>query len=317
MLGKNKKNVNNNVNNIRLIDNNKEDYTSNDNSNNDLTKGYNISKSISNIIKNNENSNPVNEYNSRGKKRKKISNNNEDFFKGFEEEQEKNNLKNKSKKTRNREILSPICKKIFRDKKIKNIAEYLSLIEEENESSFNGLKRKRTFDFSKKDKKSILKNKINKVKNLKNKFYNINQSNEEPENIIDSKNEDIIKKSKINYSDLDLFDSDIINKKEEEQNEEIEGNDSKENTNSKIILKKGNIKDKNKNSNIRNNKKIQEIEKEKFNSHYIIKIYHILAAFIFSSCNSIFSLIISLFFKIISAFNFLISLSFIFSAWFW
>ena len=193
MLGKNKKNVNNNVNNIRLIDNNKEDYTSNDNSNNDLTKGYNISKSISNIIKNNENSNPVNEYNSRGKKRKKISNNNEDFFKGFEEEQEKNNLKNKSKKTRNREILSPICKKIFRDKKIKNIAEYLSLIEEENESSFNGLKRKRTFDFSKKDKKSILKNKINKVKNLKNKFYNINQSNEEPENIIDSKNEDIIR----------------------------------------------------------------------------------------------------------------------------
>jgi len=265
MLGKNKKNVNNNVNNIRLIDNNKEDYTSNDNSNNDLTKGYNISKSISNIIKNNENSNPVNEYNSRGKKRKKISNNNEDFFKGFEEEQEKNNLKNKSKKTRNREILSPICKKIFRDKKIKNIAEYLSLIEEENESSFNGLKRKRTFDFSKKDKKSTLKNKINKVKNLKNKFYNINQSNEEPENIIDSKNEDIIKKSKINYSDLDLFDLDIINKKEEEQNEEIEENDSKENTNSKIILKKGNIKDKNKNSNIRNNKKIQENEKEKFN----------------------------------------------------
>ena len=81
-------------------------------------------------------------------------------------DEEKEDNKSNNRKSRNKERISPSGKRIFKDKKLRNLVEHLSLIEEESEPSLSVLKRKRRFSFSKTSKKSNLKNKKDKIKNL-------------------------------------------------------------------------------------------------------------------------------------------------------
>ena len=137
MIGKNKKNVNKNLNNIYILDKFKDD-TSYDNSNNDLVRGFSINKSISNQIHNNDNSmNNNNNDNLKKKISKKKSNKVVSFI-----DDEKNNMKNnKNNKSRNKERISPKDKREFKDKRLKNLMDHLSLIEEESEPSLSIVRR--------------------------------------------------------------------------------------------------------------------------------------------------------------------------------
>ena len=262
VLGKNKKKLNNNINNINIIDKNKEDNTSYDNSNNDLIKGFSITKSISNNIHNNDNSLSINNENNKNKKGKKSSNNLD--YENNNEENEENKINNR--KSRNKDRISPNGKRIFKDKKLKNLVEHLSLIEEESEPSLSVLKRKRLFSFSKNTKKSNLKNKKDKVKNLKRKFYDINKNNDQDEekkteSINESEDEDFDENRKNNFSDTDQFNMNIINKKDEEQKE-----DEKE-INEKNKYKK-NTKRKGKNNYINNESESDESNEKEENNIY-------------------------------------------------
>ena len=255
MLGKIKKNGNNNSNNIYYIDKYKEDNTSNDNSNNELIKAFSITKSISNPIQNNDNSNIANSNNIKKKKSKKISNKAVKFY-----DEEKKDIKNNIiRKSRNKERLSPESKRTFKDKKLKYLVEHLSLIEEESEPSLSAYKRNRKLSFSKSSLNSNMRTKNNKVKDLKKNIYNININDENSEeNIKGTKNEDINDISKDKYTDLD----DEINKKRTKR----ENNISEKNNNIKKH-KKSNLKEKN-NKNKENQDDSQEYEEDKNKGNY-------------------------------------------------
>ena len=272
VLGKNKKRLKNNINNVRILDKYKEDNTSYDNSNNDLIKVFSITKSISNQIQNNENSQSINNDNKKNQNKKKSSYN----LDNEENEEEKDDKKNNNRKSRNKERSSPKGKRIFKDKTLKNLVEHLSLIEEESEPSLSVLKRKRRFTFSKNIKKPNSKNKINNIKrkNLKKKSNNINKNDEQveenkTESIIESQEEESAGKNKDKYSDLDYFNINIINKKDEEQ--QSSENDNKNKNNNRSKKRKGNNNymknenDENGDNNIfdKKNKKIKR--KNKFN----------------------------------------------------
>ena len=238
MLGKLKKNGNNNLNNIYFIDKYKEDNTSNDNSNNDLIKDFSITKSISNQILNNDNSNIINNdtnntNNNQNQRSKKSGDKALRFF-----DEEKKVIKNKlNKKSRNKERLSPINRKTFKDQRLKYLHEHLSLIEEESEPSLSFFKRNRLYSFSKPTIKSITRNNNNKIKNLKKNIYNINNNDENSdEDINESYDEDINSKKKNKYSDLD---DEINNKgKEGESDSDVNNYNSKRNKKSNSKGKK-------------------------------------------------------------------------------
>ena len=240
MLGQNKKNINN----IQIIDKYKGDDTSVDISNNDLIQGYSITKSISNKIQNNENSLSINNDNNKKNKNKKNDELSDD------DKEIENNIKSKS---RNKDRNSPQAKRKFKDKKLNNIVEHLSLIEEESEPSIDIFKRRRRFSFSKQNKKHNLKNKI---ENIKKKIYNNKNNIKEEENISSNKSnedEDDFNFNDLNKkrnSDFNLLDINLINRKKEqkvqkENQREIKNNTNLKKDNNKIINIKNKKDDKN------------------------------------------------------------------------
>ena len=259
MLGKNKKNINN----IQIIDKYKGDDTSVDISNNDLIQGYSITKSISNKIQNNENSLSINNDNNKKNKNKKNDELSDD------DKEIENNIKSKS---RNKDRNSPQAKRKFKDKKLNNIVEHLSLIEEESEPSNDIFKRRRRFSFSKQNKKHNLKNKI---ENIKKKIYNNKNNIKEEENI--SSNKSIEDEDDFNFNDLNkkrnsdfnLLDINLINRKKEqkaqkENQREIKNNTNLKKDNNKII----NIKNKkdDKNNDLNNEENYNEENEESDNN---------------------------------------------------
>ena len=285
IFGKNKKRGYNNFTNINLLDKYKEDNTSYDNSNNDLIRALSINKSISNQIhNNNDNSFSINNENRKNNKRQGSLNKKE---KEGKVGNEKNDLYNSNRKSRNKDRISPTGKIIFKDKRLKNLVEHLSLIEEESEPSMSILKRKRRFSFSKKSKKSNLKVKKNETKNLKKHFFNINNNNEKnnenkTESIIESHAEESDEKNKNNYSDFDLFNINVINKKYEDKNEINDNNsynkdenynEDEDNINNKKINEKKKRNDYEKNYNgmhdINRNKKHKMNSKNTNKENYI------------------------------------------------
>ena len=260
VLGKNKKRGNSNLNNIYTIDKYKENNSSYDNSNNDLIKGFSITKSISNQIHNNENQMSIN--NDKNKNIKKSLNKKETFGSYIDNEQYDQDNENINRKSRNKDRMSPKSKRIFKDKRLKNMVEHLSLIEEESEPSMSVLKIKRRLSFSKVSKKQNLRNNIINVKNLKKKIYNINKNKENKEE--NKSEEDLEEPNKNNYSDLDLAKINLINNKNEYlPNNEMEENDLSENdnyNNKGIKTKTRKEKDKKADSNI--NRSNEYIERE-------------------------------------------------------
>ena len=264
VLGKNKKRGNSNLNNIYTIDKYKENNSSYDNSNNDLIKGFSITKSISNQIHNNENQVSIN--NDKNKNIKKSLNKKETFGSYIDNEQYDQDNENINRKSRNKDRMSPKSKRIFKDKRLKNMVEHLSLIEEESEPSMSVLKIKRRLSFSKVSKKQNLRNNIINVKNLKKKIYNINKNKENKEE--NKSEEDLEEPNKNNYSDLDLAKINLINNKNEYlPNNEMEENDISENdnyNNKGIKTKTRKEKDKKADSNINRSDEYIESEEDIF-----------------------------------------------------
>ena len=264
VLGKNKKRGNSNLNNIYTIDKYKENNSSYDNSNNDLIKGFSITKSISNQIHNNENQVSIN--NDKNKNIKKSLNKKETFGSYIDNEQYDQDNENINRKSRNKDRMSPKSKRIFKDKRLKNMVEHLSLIEEESEPTMSVLKIKRRLSFSKVSKKQNLRNNIINVKNLKKKIYNINKNKENKEE--NKSEEDLEEPNKNNYSDLDLAKINLINNKNEYlPNNEMEENDISENdnyNNKGIKTKTRKEKDKKADSNINRSNEYIESEEDIF-----------------------------------------------------
>ena len=254
-LSNKKKNIGNNLYKISYNDSSHILNNNNDTPNNEKSL-YMNSNSFSNnkTIKYKNKKIPSNDNKSQRNKERNIENDEEN-----ESESENNNNKNDRYKSKNSgfNIPSSKNKRKFKDKKLNNLVDQLSLIKEESENSIDLFKRKRIFSFDSNEKKKHMKGKDKSMKNIKknkskkgNNTNNYSDDDKSNNTDFDIKPE---KKMKRNYSESDLYDN--IDAKKSDNNDAYYNNNQNNN------------KYKNKSKNYKNNNRQYYGENEDYNDN--------------------------------------------------